>query len=332
MAHAVVATAYGGPEVLDVVEIDPGEPGPGEVLLEVRAAGVNPTDWKSYSGAWGTDVAQLPIRLGREAAGVVIAIGEDVDTVAVGDEVIAYEARGAYTDQMVVPAGSVFAKPAAMSWEKAAGLMVAGTTAAHALAATKVGAGDTVLVHGASGGVGAMIVQLARAKGARVIGTADPSNHEYLVDLGAVPVGYGPGLVDRVRAAAHGTLTSAIDASGTREALNASVTLIRDRRRIATIAGYTYGAALGIKLLGKSPGADPGTEIRMAARAQLIRLVEAGRLNVRVGATYPLVEAARAHRAGIEMRVQGKIILVPGQMPEARPAPSRSRRLLRRGR
>src|SRR5665648_619232 len=244
MAHAVVATAYGGPEVLDVVEVDPGEPGPGEVLLEVRAAGVNPTDWKSYSGAWGTDVTQLPIRLGREASGVVIAIGEDVDTVAVGDEVIAYEARGAYTDRMIVPAG----------------------------------------------------------------------------------------LVDRVRAAAHGTLTSAIDVSGTREALNASVTLIRDRRRIATIAGYTYGAALGIKLLGKSPGADPGTEIRMAARAQLIRLVEAGRLNVRVGATYPLVEAARAHRAGIEMRVQGKIILVPGQMPVARPAPSRSLRLLRRGR
>src|SRR5665647_2416835 len=269
MAHAVVATAYGGPEVLDVVEVDPGEPGPGEVLLEVRAAGVNPTDWKSYSGAWGTDVTQLPIHLGREASGVVIAIGEAV---------------------------------------------------------------DTVLVHGASGGVGAMIVQLARAKGARVIGTADPSNHEYLVDLGAVPVGYGPGLVDRVRAAAHGTLTSAIDVSGTREALNASVTLIRDRRRIATIAGYTYGAALGIKLLGKSPGADPGTEIRMAARAQLIRLVEAGRLTVRVGATYPLVEAARAHRAGIEMRVQGKIILVPGQMPVARPAPSRSLRLLRRGR
>src|SRR5665648_798939 len=115
MAHAVIATAYGGPEVLDVVEVDPGEPGPGEVLLEVHAAGVNPTDWKSYSGAWGTDVTQLPIHLGREASGVVIAIGEDVDTVAVGDEVIAYEARGAYTDRMIVPAGSVFAKPAAMS-------------------------------------------------------------------------------------------------------------------------------------------------------------------------------------------------------------------------
>jgi NADPH2:quinone reductase len=332
MAHAVVATTFGGPEVLDVIVVDPGRPGPGEVLLEIRAAGVNPTDWKLYSGAWGTDVAHLPIRLGREASGVVLEVGEDVDSVAVGDEVIAYEARGAYTDQMIVAVESLFPKPPAMSWEKAGGLMVAGTTAAHTLAATRVGAGDTVLVHGASGGVGAMIVQLARAKGARVIGTADPSNHEYLVDLGAVPVGYGPGLIDRVRAAARGTLTAAIDAAGTREALDTSVALIRDRRRIATITGYTYGAALGIKLLGKSPGADPGWDIRMAARAQLIRLVEAGRLDVRVGATYPLVEAARAHRAGIEMRVQGKIILVPGQLPKPRREPSRSRRLLRRAR
>ncbi len=332
MAHAVVATGFGGPEVLDVVEVDPGTPGPGEVLVEIRAAGVNPTDWKLYSGAWGTDVATLPIRLGREASGVVLAVGPDVEDVTVGDEVIAYEARGAYADRLVVPASAIFRKPAELSFEKAAGLMVSGVTAAHSLSATRVGAGDTVLVHGASGGVGAMIVQLARAKGARVVGTADPANHEYLVDLGAVPVGYGPGLADRVRLASHGRLTAAIDASGTREALDTSVALIRDRRRIATIVGYGYGAALGIKLLGKAPGADPGTDIRNAARAQLVRLAEAGRLDVRVGATYPLVEAARAHRAGIEMRVQGKIILVPGQQPESRAERSRARRLLRRGR
>lgn len=332
MAQAVVATAFGGPEVLDVVEVDPGVPGPGEVLVEVRAAGVNPSDWKAYSGAWGTDPGLLPLRLGQEAAGVVLAVGEGAEGVSVGDEVIAYRVRGAYADAIVVPVEALVAKPVTMGWEKAAGLMVTGATAAHTLAATRVGAGDTVLVHGASGGVGAMIVQLARAKGARVIGTADPSNHEYLVDLGAVPVGYGPGLVDRVRAVAHGDLTAAIDVSGTREALDTSVTLIRDRRRVATVAGFGYGAQLGVKLLGNGPGADPGTQIRAAARAQLVRLVEAGRLNVRVGATYPLVEAARAHRAGIEMRVQGKIILVPGQASEARPTPSRSRRLLRRAR
>jgi NADPH:quinone reductase-like Zn-dependent oxidoreductase len=329
MAHAVVATSYGGPEVLDVIEIDPGRPGPGEALIEIRACGVNASDWKRYSGAWGTDPSALPIRLGQEASGVVLAVGPGVEEVAVGDEVIAYRVAGAYADRLVVPVDALTPKPAGLSWEKAAGLMVAGATATHAVTATKVGAGDTVLVHGASGGVGAMVVQLARARGARVVGTADPSNHEYLVDLGAVPVGYGPGLLDRVRAAAPGELTAAIDVAGTREALDTSVALVRDRRRIATIVGFSYGAALGIKLLGNGPGADPGVDIRNAARPTLVRLVEEGRLDVRVGATYPLHEAARAHRAGIEMRVQGKIVLIPGEAP-GRGAPSRG--LLRRRR
>ena len=326
MARAVVATAYGGPEVLDIIDVEPRPLRPGEVLLEVRAVGVNPADWKQYSGAWGTDPAHLPMRLGHEAAGVIAAIADppDDDLMDVGAEVIAYPAHGAYADQIVVPRSALLPKPAAMSWEKAAGLMVSGVTAVHTLAATRVGAGDTVLVHGASGGVGAMIVQLARARGARVIGTADPANHEYLVDLGAVPVGYGPGLVERVRAAAHGNLTAAIDVSGTREALDASVTLVHDRRRVATIAGMAYGAQLGIKVLGSGPGADPGTEIRDAARATLVRLVEQGKVHVRVGATYQLAEAARAHRAGIEGRVQGKIILVPRADGEGRQGQSRS--------
>ena len=326
MARAVVATAYGGPEVLDVIELPPQPLRPGEVLIDVRAAGVNPADWKQYSGAWGTDPAQLPMRLGHEAAGVIADVADqpDDDALPVGAEVIAFHAPGAYADQIVVPRSALLRKPAAMSWEKAAGLMVSGVAAVHTLAATRVGAGDTVLVHGASGGVGAMIVQLARARGARVIGTADPANHEYLVDLGAVPVGYGPGLVDRVRAAARGNLTAAIDVSGTREALDASVTLVHDRRRVATIAGMGYGAQLGIKVLGNGPGADPGTEIREAARATLIRLVEQGKVDVRVGATYQLTEAARAHRAGIEGRVQGKIILVPRDQGEGRQGQSRS--------
>ena len=334
MARAVVATAYGGPEVLDVIDVPIDPLRPGEVLLDVRAAGVNPADWKQYSGAWGTDPTQLPMRLGHEAAGVIAAVGDepDGDALAVGAEVIAFHAPGAYADQIVVPRSALLPKPAAMSWEKAAGLMVSGVAAVHTLAATRVGAGDTVLVHGASGGVGAMIVQLARARGARVIGTADPSNHEYLVDLGAVPVGYGPGLVDRVRAAARGNLTAAIDVSGTREALDASVTLVHDRRRVATIAGMGYGAQLGIKVLGNGPGADPGTEIRNAARATLVRLVEQGKVDVRVGATYQLGEAARAHRAGIEGRVQGKIILVPRDQGEGRQGQSRSLRHPLRGR
>lgn len=331
MARAVVATKYGGPEGLDLIEVTP-RPGPDEALVTVKAAGVNPADWKQYSGAWGTDAAHLPMRLGHEVSGVVTAVGADVTEVEVGDEVIGYPVTGGYADQVVAPAGSLLVKPATLSWEKAAGLMVSGVTAAHALAATRVGAGDTVLVHGASGGVGAMTVQLARAKGARVIGTGDPANHEYLVDLGAVPVGYGPGLLDRVRVVVPGGLTAAIDLAGTREALDTSVALVRDRRRVATIVGFSYGAQLGIRLLGGGPGADPGTEIRQAARAKLLRYVASGHLDVRVGAVYPLAEVARAHRAGIEGRVQGKIILVPAAPAEPTPGPSRSRLRLRRGR
>ncbi|WP_149203787.1 quinone oxidoreductase family protein [Actinotalea subterranea] len=311
MARAVVATAYGDPGVLALVDVRNGSPGPGQVLLEVRAAGVNPSDWKSYSGAWGTDPGKLPLRLGHEASGVVLAVGPDVEGVEPGDEVIAYPVTGAYADRVLVRATSLLPKPAGLSWEKAAGLMVAGVTAAHTLEATRVGAGDTVLVHGASGGVGAMVVQLAHAKGARVIGTAGPVNHEYVSDLHAVPVAYGPGLADRVRAAAPGGVSAAIDTAGTDEALDTSATLVTDRHRIATIAGFRRGAQLGVHLLGGGEGADPGKDVRMKARAALVRHWENGHLDVRVGATYHLADVARAHRAGIDGKVQGKIILKP---------------------
>ncbi len=306
----MVATAYGGPEVLHAIDVDPGAPGPGEVLLKVHAAGVNPADWKMYSGAWGTDPGRLPIRLGLEAAGTVIGIGPGVSEVDLGDEVIAQPITGAYAEQVVVPVSSLIQKPTALSWEKAACLMVSGATAAHAIAATGVGAGDTVLVHGAGGGVGAMVVQLAHARGARVVGTAGQSNHGYLNDLGATPVVYGTGLADRVRAITP-TVTAAIDTSGTDEALDASAELVEHRSRIATIAGFGRGAQLGVQLLGKGPHADPGTTARLAARQRLVDLWEAGRLDVRVGATYRLMDAAKAHLAGIEGRVAGKIVLIP---------------------
>ena len=286
-------------------------PGPGRVLVEVRAAGVNPADWKQYTGAFGTDPARLPMRLGHEAAGVVRAVGEGVTAVAVGDEVIAYPVHGAYADRVIVAESALLPKPASMSWEKAGGLMVAGVTAAHALHVIKVGAGDTLLLHGASGGVGGMAVQLARAKGVRVIGTASPRNHEYLVDLGATPLAYGPDLADRVTHASKGPIDAAIDTAGTLEALETSVALVPDRRRVATIAGFGHGARLGVQLLGAGEGADPGTEVRRAARGRLLQLWEAGRLDVRIGATYPLEDVRKAHEAGIARRVTGKIILVP---------------------
>lgn len=315
MSRVVVATAFGGPEVLSVVEQSARIPGPGEALLEVRAAGVNPADWKAYTGAFGTDPAKLPMRLGYEAAGVVAAVGEGAEgpagPLSVGDEVIGFRLTGAYATELVVPAGSLVPKPAALSWEQAAGLMLTGATAVHALTAVRAGTGDTVLVHGAAGGVGLMLVQLAAAAGARVLGTTGGSGAELVRRLGAEPVPYGDGLADRVRALAPEGVTAAVDAVGTDEALDVSLELVADRQRIATLANFARGPQAGIRVLGSGPGADPGTALRDAARLQLARLVEAGRLQVVVAGTYPLDDVAAAHREGMTGHSHGKLVLVP---------------------
>jgi NADPH:quinone reductase-like Zn-dependent oxidoreductase len=315
MSRVVVAPAYGGPEVLSVAEEPDRAPGPGEAVLQVRAAGVNPADWKSYSGAWGTEPARLPLRLGFEAAGVVTEVGEGAEgpagPIAVGDEVIGFRLTGAYADRLVVSAAALVPKPAGMAWEEAGGLMLTGATAVHAATATAIGDGDTVLVHGAAGGVGLMLVQVAHARGARVIGTTGSGSADLVRRLGGEPVAYGDGLADRVRALAPGGVTAAVDAVGTEEAIDTSLALVDDRGRIATIAAFERGAAEGIRVLGNGPGADPGTALRDAARLELVRLVEQGRLTVVVAGTYPLADAAAAHRAGMTGHSHGKLVLVP---------------------
>ncbi|MFF1294664.1 MULTISPECIES: zinc-binding alcohol dehydrogenase family protein [unclassified Streptomyces] len=315
MSEAVVAGAYGGPEALSVIDVAVPDPGPGQVRIAVRAAGVNPFDQKVYSGAFGTDPAKLPLRLGVEAAGVVTAVGADATgpagPVEVGDEVIVYPAPGAYAAELVVPASSVVPKPTVLSWEQAGGLMAAGVTAVHVLEAIGLGKDETVLIHGAAGGVGLMAVQLAVARGATVLGTASAAKHDLLRDLGATPVAYGPGLADRVRAAAPEGVDAAADLVGTDEAVDVSVELVADRSHIATIAGFARGAQAGIKLLGGSPGADPGTAIRTAARLRLTEAAEAGRLRVLIAGSHPLREAAAAHRQIMTGRTSGKIVLVP---------------------
>src|SRR5579863_1139493 len=210
MTRAVVATAYGGPEVLSVIETPLGRPGPGEVMISVRAAATNPLDYKLYSGAMGRDPARLPMRLGFEAAGMVTKVGGDayrVDgpggLVGAGDEVVAYRVAGGYAADLVVPASSVIAKPATLSFEQASGMMLTGVTAVHALTVIRASAGETILIYGAAGGVGLMAVQVAEAAGARVIGAASPGGHELLRELGAEPVTYGAGLEERVRALAQ---------------------------------------------------------------------------------------------------------------------------------
>jgi NADPH:quinone reductase-like Zn-dependent oxidoreductase len=313
MARVVVATALGGPEVLSIVEQHLDPPGAGEVRIGVRCAGVNPVDWKRYDGTRATQ-ADLPLRIGFEAAGVVTEVGDGATgpagPIAVGDEVIAFRIPGAYADEVVVPAAAAVPKPPNMDWEPAGGLMLAGATAVHALTATSVTSGDTVLVHAAAGGVGSMAVQLAVARGARAIGTASERHHQRLRELGAEPTTYGDGLADRVRALAPDGVDAAIDCVGTDEAIDVSLQLVADRDRIATIVAYARGARDAIKILGGGPGADPGTELRDAARLELAALVAQGALTVDAR-SFALDDVAEAHRTGQAGHVAGKLVLVP---------------------
>ncbi|BDI22947.1 NADP-dependent oxidoreductase [Herbiconiux sp. L3-i23] len=310
MARAVVAEAYGGLEVLTVVEKEVPSPGIGEVTIEVRAAGVNPSDFKTISGEFGRNDASLPLPVGNEVAGVITAVGLEAGPFAEGDEVVAFRVRGGWADSITVAARSVFAKPASLSFDAAAGLLLTGTTAEHLLVATDVHDGDTVLIHGASGSVGLLAAQLAIGRGARVIGTSSAARFDVLRRFGVEPVEYGDGLLDRVREIAP-EITVALDTVGTDEAVDVSVALVADRHRIATIAAFGRGGEAGIQLLGGSPGADPGTDIRNAAKAKLIALAGEGRLLVELGPSFPLEDAVEALRLVTTGHPGGKVVLHP---------------------
>jgi NADPH:quinone reductase len=315
MTDAVLATSYGGPEVLEVRDVEVPAPRNGQVTIDVRAAGVNPYDYKVYSGMLGSDESRLPMPLGSEVAGVVTAVGADATgpagLVEVGDEVIGFPVSGGYAGSITVPATSVIPKPDALSFEQAAGLCATGVTAYHLLEATGVGLGDTVLVHGVSGGVGLTTAQLAIERGAKVIGTAATQRHDTLRDHGIIAVEYGDGLADRVRALTPDGVDVALDTVGTDEAVDTSLALVHDHDRIATIAAFGRAEQAGIKVLGNGPGADPGSDIRSRARLVLTALVERGLLRVVVARTFPLAEASAAHELVAAGHAGGKVVLVP---------------------
>lgn len=302
----VVAGGYGGPEQLQVREHDPGRPEEGQVLVEVRAAGVNAWDVKSYSGSAGDDPDKLPIRLGGECAGVVLA-GE----LPGGDEVIVHPVSGAYADRVVAKASSCVPKPAAMSWAEAAGLMLTGTAAAHLVAATGVARGDTVLLNGAAGGVGLFAAQLAVHRGARVLGTALPADHEVLHGMGVEPFDFREDVAAWVREQAPDGVDAVLDAVGAPPVLDLSVAVAKNASRVATLIPSLAAAERGITQLGFGEGADPGTELRAAARFDLVKGFEEGWLRVVVAETHPLDLAADAHRAMVGDHGAGKIVLVP---------------------
>jgi enoyl reductase len=302
MSKALIFAEYGGPEVLRVIDVEPQRPGRGQVRVRVQAAGIQPFDCLFRSGAARQWVpATFPQRIGNEFAGVVDEVGDGV-ALAVGDEVLGWAMLGATAEHVVVPATHVAAKPATMSWPEAGALSASGQTASTALDRLRVAERDTVLIHAAAGGVGSLAVQIARAQGARVIGTASERNHEYLREIGATPVAYGDGLVERVGAAAPHGVDAALVAVGTEEALRTSLELVRDRARVGTVAFQPLADQLGIARI---------TTERSAARlAELTRLHAAGQLRVSIQGTYRLDQAAEAHRVMETGHVRGKLAFV----------------------
>ncbi len=310
MTRVVAPTAFGGPDQLALTEVPTPEPGPGEVRVSVRAIGVNPVDWKSYSGLMGQDPAALGT-MGSEVSGVVAAVGTGVDQWSAGDEVIAPRVPGsAYADDVLVPADGLIAKPEGLSFEQASAVTLVGGTAEHALEAAHVTDGDTLLVHGGAGGVGGLVVQLATRRGARVIATGSEANQDYLRELGAEPVVYGDGLLDRVRQAAPDGVDAVVDTVGTDEAVDTSLALLDDPAKVVSIAAFMR-AGDGITLIGGGPGADPGTEIRQRAWSQVAQLVADGSVSLPVARTYPLTETTQAHRDSQGGHTRGKLVVVP---------------------
>ncbi|HEY2206135.1 MAG TPA: NADP-dependent oxidoreductase [Pseudonocardia sp.] len=314
MAVKVVATAFGGPEVLSVVETEIPPPGPGEVTVSVRAAGVNPVDYKLFGGGMGAGPGRFPMPVGLELAGVVTAVGPGAEgpagPIGVGDEVVVFPATGAYADTVTAAAATVVPRPPAVGWPEAGGILLVGATAVHALGVVGAEAGETLLVHGAAGSVGQVAVQLAVAAGVTVVGTAAEPNHELLRGYGAIPVTYGAGLAERVRAVAGDTVDAAIDCVGTDEAVDTSIELVADRARIVSIAAG-HRADTGIRLIGRFPGADPGTDIRAGAWRVLLPAAAEGRLRIVVARTYALSAAAEAIRFVQDGHAAGKVVLLP---------------------
>lgn len=314
MSAVVIARQHGGPEVLQLVHTALPEPASDEVRISVKAAGVNPGDAKELAGVFARQGSSFPLRIGSEVAGVVSAIGPHAThspNLRVGDEVVAFRVVGGYADEVIAPSSAVFPKPPNYSWPEAGALLHSAVTAFHMLEATRVASDDVVIVHGATGAVGSMLVQLARLRGATIVGTAAREHHDALRAQGVEPVEYGSGLADRLAEVLHRPATVALDASGADDALEASVALISDRDRIATIANYAKGVSLGVRLLGMVPGPDQGVDVRDAARAQIVSLAAAGQLRVHVVATFPLERAAEALALVADGRPGGKVVLTP---------------------
>ncbi len=302
---AIITHSYGDPDQLVWTDQPDPKVGPDSVLVRVKAVGVNPVDWKVLAGYLDPLMnVHFPLIPGWDVAGVVERTGLDATEFAVGDEVVGYVRKdevqhGTFAELVAAPVRTLARKPAALSWQQAAGLPLAGLTALQVLDRVGVTKGETVLVHAASGGVGSLGVQIAVARGARVIGTASERNHDFLRSLGAEPVTYGDGLDDRVRELAPDGVDAAVDFVGN-GVIDVSQELLRDTSRVASIADNDV-----LEKGGHMVWVRPDS----AGLAALGDLADAGKLTVHVDTVLPLSQAAEAFRRSQEGRTRGKIVL-----------------------
>lgn len=298
---------YGDVDVLNVVDVEAPAAGEGQVVVRVAAAGINPGEAAIRSGAlherWP---ATFPSGQGSDLAGVVTEVGSGVDGVSVGDEVIGYtDERASHAELVVVDAEHVTPRPAAVPWEVAGSLYVVGATAYAAVRAVGLREGDVVVVSGAAGGVGTLVVQLARDAGATVVGLASEDHHDWLREHGALPVTYGDGVAERIREAAGGRVDAFIDLFGSGY-VELAIELGVPPERIDTIADYTAPQRHpGVKTDGNMAGASPETLAELAA------LIAEGRLEVPIAGVYPLAEVREAYAELERRHTLGKIVLRP---------------------
>ena len=290
---------FGGADVLEIVDLPDPHPGPGEVRIAVRAAGINASDWKKRRGLMDQE---LPQTMGYEAAGIVDELGPGVTDVAIGDAVFGASPYGAAQAELAVL--SQFAPiPPALDFAQAAALPAAAETAARALDQLGVGDGSTVLINGASGSVGSAAVQLAVARGARVIGTGSPATHDALRSLGAQPVAYGDGLTERVRAVAPDGIELALDVAGS-GVLPELIALTGGPEHVITVADFVGAQQHGVRFSRGDSGRATYALVLVGA------LIEAGQFSLPVGRTFPLADIAEAHRVGESGLVRGKLVLL----------------------
>ena len=299
--RAVVFNEYGGPEVLHVAEIDDPHAGPGQVRIKVKAASVNPVDWKIRAGHMAQMMpAHFPVITGRDGSGIVDEIGEGVTGVNIGDEVFGSSAYGS-TAEFAVLAGWG-QKPSAWSFAEAAGAGVASSTSVRCLDQLGVEAGKTILIEGAAGGVGVVAAQLAIGRGLTVIGTASESNHEFLRSLGVIATTYGEGLAARVAALAPDGIDYVIDTAGS-GSIAELVTLVADPNDVITIVDPNPAA------VGARRSSNEGD--LFAAYAEVAALAQAGKAVIPVQATFSFDDAAKAHELSQSGHVRGKLIITP---------------------